>query len=249
MKVLLIEDEIPAARQLSKLLLEQRPSLQILDTLDSVESAVQWLRTFPAPDLMFMDIQIADGLSFDIFKQVSVPAPVIFTTAFDHYAVQAFKVNAIDYLLKPIDPQDLSNALQKMENRRTPAPAFEYEMLAQYFKKEQFKDRFLVKSGQQLAFINTSDISFFRSSDGLTQAFTSSGKKYFVENTLEELERLLNPRDYFRISRSMTLRIDAIAKIMPHLNGRLKLETSPAAPEEIFVSRERVNEFKAWLGG
>lgn len=248
MKVLLIEDEIPAARQLSKLLLEQRPSLQILDTLDSVESAVQWLRTFPAPDLMFMDIQIADGLSFDIFKQVSVPAPVIFTTAFDHYAVQAFKVNAIDYLLKPIDPQDLSNALQKMENRRTPAPAFEYEMLAQYFKKEQFKDRFLVKSGQQLAFINTSDISFFRSSDGLTQAFTSSGKKYFVENTLEELERLLNPRDYFRISRSMTLRIDAIAKIMPHLNGRLKLETSPAAPEEIFVSRERVNEFKAWLG-
>lgn len=249
MKVLLIEDEIPAARQLSKLLLEQRPSLQILDTLDSVESAVQWLRTFPAPDLMFMDIQIADGLSFDIFKQVSVPAPVIFTTAFDHYAVQAFKVNAIDYLLKPIDPQDLSNALQKMENRRTPAPAFEYEMLAQYFKKEQFKDRFLVKSGQQLAFINTSDISFFRSSDGLTQAFTSTGKKYFVENTLEELERLLNPRDYFRISRSMTLRIDAIAKIMPHLNGRLKLETSPAAPEEIFVSRERVNEFKAWLGG
>lgn len=248
MKVLLIEDEIPAARQLSKLLLEQRPSLQILDTLDSVESAVQWLRTFPAPDLMFMDIQIADGLSFDIFKQVSVPAPVIFTTAFDHYAVQAFKVNAIDYLLKPIDPQDLSNALQKMENRRTPAPAFEYEMLAQYFKKEQFKDRFLVKSGQQLAFINTSDISFFRSSDGLTQAFTSTGKKYFVENTLEELERLLNPRDYFRISRSMTLRIDAIAKIMPHLNGRLKLETSPAAPEEIFVSRERVNEFKAWLG-
>lgn len=248
MKVLLIEDEIPAARQLSKLLLEQRPSLQILDTLDSVESAVQWLRTFPAPDLMFMDIQIADGLSFDIFKQVSVPAPVIFTTAFDHYAVQAFKVNAIDYLLKPIDPQDLSNALQKMENRRTPAPAFEYEMLAQYFKKEQFKDRFLVKSGQQLAFVNTSDISFFRSSDGLTQAFTSTGKKYFVENTLEELERLLNPRDYFRISRSMTLRIDAIAKIMPHLNGRLKLETSPAAPEEIFVSRERVNEFKAWLG-
>lgn len=248
MKVLLIEDEIPAARQLSKLLLEQRPYLQILDTLDSVESAVQWLRTFPAPDLVFMDIQIADGLSFDIFKQVSVPAPVIFTTAFDHYAVQAFKVNAIDYLLKPIDPQDLSNALQKMENRRTPAPAFEYEMLAQYFKKEQFKDRFLVKSGQQLAFVNTSDISFFRSSDGLTQAFTSTGKKYFVENTLEELERLLNPRDYFRISRSMTLRIDAIAKILPHLNGRLKLETSPAAPEEIFVSRERVNEFKAWLG-
>lgn len=249
MKVLLVEDEIPAARQLSKLLLEQRPSFQILDTLDSVESAVQWLRTFPAPDLMFMDIQIADGLSFDIFKQVQVQAPVVFTTAFDHYAVQAFKVNAIDYLLKPIDPEDLSRALQKIESRHSPAPAFEYDMLARYFKKEQYKDRFLVKTGQQLAFVNTTDISFFRSSDGLTQAFTTAGKKYFVENTLEELERLLNPRDYFRISRSMTLRIDAISKILPHLNGRLKLETTPAAPEEIYVSRERVQEFKNWLGG
>ena len=249
MKVLLIEDEIPAARQLSKLLLEQRPSLHILDTLDSVESAVQWLRTFPSPDLVFMDIQIADGLSFDIFKQVQVQAPVVFTTAFDHYAVQAFKVNAIDYLLKPIDPDDLSRALQKIESRLQTAPAFEYEALAQYFKKEQYKDRFLVKTGQQLAFVNATDISFFRSADGLTQAFTQTGKKYFVENSLEELERLLNPRDFFRISRSMTLRIDAISKILHHFNGRLKIETTPAAPEEIYVSRERVNEFKAWLGG
>lgn len=247
MKVLLIEDEIPAARQLGKLLLEQRPALQILDTLDSVESAVRWFRTFPAPDLVFMDIQIADGLSFDIFKQTEIKAPVVFTTAFDHYAVQAFKVNAIDYLLKPIDPEDLTRALQKLENQKTAAPILEYEMLAQYLKKEQYKERFLVKTGQQLAFIATKDIAFFRSADGLTQAFTSSGKKYFVENTLEELERLLSPRDFFRISRSMTLRIDAIAKILPHLNGRLKLETHPAAPEEIFVSRERAGEFKAWL--
>ena len=248
MKVLLIEDEIPAARQLTKLLLEQRPAFQVIDTLDSVEGAVRWFRTFPAPDLVFMDIQIADGLSFDIFKQAEVKSPVIFTTAFDHYAVQAFKVNAIDYLLKPIDPDDLGRALQKMENQRSAAPVFEYEMLAQYFKKEQYKDRFLVKTGQQLAFIAASDIAFFRSADGLTQAFTSAGKKYFIENTLEELERLLNPRDFFRISRNMTLRIDAISKILPHLNGRLKLETSPAAPEEIFVSRERAPEFKTWLG-
>jgi DNA-binding LytR/AlgR family response regulator len=248
MKVLLIEDEIPAARQLTKLLLEQRPAFHVIDTLDSVEGAVRWFRTFPAPDLVFMDIQIADGLSFDIFKQAEVKSPVIFTTAFDHYAVQAFKVNAIDYLLKPIDPEDLSRALIKMENQRSTAPVFEYEMLAQYFKKEQYKDRFLVKTGQQLAFIATTDIAFFRSADGLTQAFTSAGKKYFIENTLEELERLLNPRDFFRISRNMTLRIDAISKIIPHLNGRLKLETIPAAPEDIFVSRERVPEFKTWLG-
>jgi DNA-binding LytR/AlgR family response regulator len=248
MKVLLIEDEIPAARQLSKLLLEQRPAFQVVDTLDSVEGAVRWFRTFPAPDLVFMDIQIADGLSFDIFRQPEIKAPVIFTTAFDQYAVQAFKVNAIDYLLKPIDPDDLARALNKLESQRNAAPVFEYEMLAQYFKKEQYKDRFLVKTGQQLAFIATTDISFFRSADGLTQAFTTVGKKYFIDNTLEELERLLNPRDFFRISRNMTLRIDAISKILPHLNGRLKLETTPAAPEEIFVSRERAGEFKAWLG-
>ncbi len=247
MKVLLIEDEIPAARQLSKLLLEQRPAIQIVDTLDSVEGAVRWFRTFPTPDLVFMDIQIADGLSFDIFKQADIKSPVIFTTAFDHYAVQAFKVNAVDYLLKPIDPEDLGRALHKLENQRSTAPVFEYEMLAHYFKKEAYKERFLVKTGQQLAFVATTDIAFFRSADGLTQAFTFAGKKYFVENTLEELERMLNPRDYFRISRSMTLRIDAIAKILPHLNGRLKLETNPAAQEELFVSRERVSEFKAWL--
>lgn len=249
MKVLLIEDEIPAARQLSKLLLQHRPAMQILDTLDSIEGSVRWFRSFPAPDLVFMDIQIADGLSFDIFKQAEVKSPVIFTTAFDHYAVQAFKVNAIDYLLKPIDPEDLGRSLLKMEKHRHAAPVFEYEMLAHYFKKEQYKERFLVKTGQQLAFVATTDIAFFRSADGLTQAFTFAGKKYFVENTLEELERLLQPRDYFRISRNMTLRIDAISKISPHLNGRLKLEIIPATPEDIFVSRERAAEFKAWLDG
>ncbi|MBV6443445.1 MAG: hypothetical protein EPGJADBJ_05201 [Saprospiraceae bacterium] len=116
-------------------------------------------------------------------------------------------------------------------------------------KKENYKDRFLVKTGQQLAFLTTSDIAFFRSADGLTQAFTFAGKKYFVENTLEELDRLLDPRDFFRVSRNMMLRVNAIHKILPHLNGRLKIETQPGAPEDIFVSRERVGEFKAWLGG
>jgi two-component system response regulator LytT len=249
MKILLIEDELPAARQLTKLLLAQRPSCQILDTLDSVESAVQWFGAFSSPDLVFMDIQIADGLSFDIFRQVEVKAPVVFTTAFDQYAVQAFKVNAVDYLLKPVDPEELGRALEKIENQKTRTVGFDFNSLSAFFKKETYKDRFLVKTGQQLAFLTASDVAFFRSSEGLTQAFTFSGKKYFVENTLEELERLLDPRDFFRVSRNMTLRLNAIHKIHPHLNGRLKLETQPSAPEEVFVSRERVNEFKAWLGG
>lgn len=246
MKILLIEDELPAARQLTKLLQTQQPGCTILDTLDSVESAVKWLQTLPAPDLIFMDIQIADGLSFDIFRQTDVTAPVIFTTAFDQYAVQAFKVNAIDYLLKPVDPDELQKALERVRQRSAPA---DLQNLVRYFQKEPYKDRFLVKTGQAMSFITTGEIAFFRSSDGLTQAFTANGKKYFVDHTLDELDRLLDPRHFFRVSRAVTLRADAIRKIHPHLNGRLKIDTEPAAPEEVFVSRERAGEFKAWLGG
>lgn len=248
MKILLIEDELPAARQLSKLLNNARPNFHILDALDSVESAVRWLNNFPAPDLIFMDIQIADGLSFDIFRQTEVKSPVVFTTAFDHYAVQAFKVNAIDYLLKPVDPEDLGRALERFEGQRM-APSFDYAAIARFFQNDTYKDRFLVKSGQHFTFVQVADIAFLRSSDGLTQAYCRNGKKYFIDHTLEELERLLDPRAFFRVSRSMTLQINAIQKIHPYLNGRLKLDIEPVAPEDVVVSRERVGEFKAWLGG
>ena len=249
MRTLVIEDEIPAARRLSKMLTSARPATNILDTLDSVEGAVRWLRTFPPPDLIFMDIQIADGLSFDIFRQVDISAPVVFTTAFDQYAVQAFKVSAVDYLLKPIDPKDLEIAIQKFENQRFKQSPLDIDMLSRLIKKESYKDRFLVKVGQQLSFLPTLDIAYFRSADGLTQAFSHAGKKFFVEHTLEELENLLDPRDFFRVSRGLMVRLTAIQKIHPHLNGRLKLELLPASSEEVFVSRERASEFKVWLGG
>jgi len=249
MKILLIEDELPAAKQLTKMLLAHTATFQVIETLDSVDGAVRWLRHFPTPDLIFMDIQIADGLSFDIFRQVNVTAPVIFTTAFDQYAVQAFKVNAIDYLLKPIDSEDLGRALQKIENQRSQPAAFDYATVAKLFVKNTYKERFLVKTGQQLIFLATADIAYFQSADGLTQAHTFSGKKYFVEHTLEELERLLDPRDFYRISRNLTIQLTSIQKIHPHLNGRLKLDLLPVPNAEVFVSRERVGEFKAWLGG
>lgn len=249
MRTLVIEDEIPAARRLSKMLVSARPAATILDTLDSVEGSVRWLRTFPPPDLIFMDIQIADGLSFDIFRQVDISAPVVFTTAFDQYAVQAFKVSAVDYLLKPIDPKDLEIAIQKFENQRFKQSTLDIDMLSRLIKKESYKDRFLVKVGQQLSFLPTLDIAYFRSADGLTQAFSHAGKKFFVEHTLEELENLLDPRDFFRVSRGLTVRLTAIQKIHPHLNGRLKLELLPTSNEEVFVSRERASEFKVWLGG
>jgi DNA-binding LytR/AlgR family response regulator len=243
MNTLIIEDELPAAKQLAKLLLALRPSIQIVGTLDSVERSVRWFQTTPPPDLIFMDIQIADGLSFDIFNQVKISAPVVFTTAFDQYAVQAFKVNAVDYLLKPIDPEDLGRALDKIESQRN-GMVLDYEKLSRFFQKEQYKDRFLVKTGQQLAFLITTDIAYFKSSDGLTQAYTLAGKKYFIEHTLEELERLVDPRDFFRISRGLTVRLQSIKAIHPHLNGRLKLDLQPVSPEDVFVSRERVGAFK-----
>lgn len=248
MRVLLIEDELPAARQLSKLILQSRPNYQLLETLDSVESAVKWFRTFPSPDLVFMDIQIADGLSFDIFRQAEVNSPVIFTTAFDQYAVQAFKVNAVDYLLKPVDPEDLTKALDRFENRRM-TTTLDLNTLSRFFQPESYKDRFLVKNGQHFTFLQTSEVAFFRSSDGLTQAVSLHGKKHFVDHTLDELDRLLDPRMFFRISRNMTLHLQSIRKIHPHLNGRLKLELTPESPEEVMVSRERAGAFKSWLGG
>lgn len=252
MKVLLIEDEQPAARQLTKLLGRLDPPLAPIEVLDSVESTVRWLRTFPAPDLLLMDIQISDGLSFDILRQVPVASAVVFTTAFDQYAVQAFKVNAVDYLLKPVEMESLQQAITRVQERRqsaTVAPAFDVEALYRHFAPPTYKDRFLVRVGQQMTFLLSSDIAFFRSDEGLTQAFTLQGKKYFIEHSLEELERLLNPHQFFRISRQLTVRLEAIKSVHPHFNGRLKLDLSASAPEEVFVSRERASAFKVWLGG
>lgn len=250
MKILLIEDELPAARQLTRLIQAHVPGAAILETLDSVEGAVRWFRAFPAPDLVFMDIQIADGLSLDIFRQVDVSAPVVFTTAYDQYAVQAFKVNAVDYLLKPVDPDDFQKAIQRVHERRTAGkPVLDFQTLAAHFRPPAYKDRFLVKSGQHLTYIAVSDIAFFRSSDGLTQAHLFSGKKYFVDHTLDELEGLLDPARFFRAGRAVALSLQAIRKIHPHLNGRLKVETEPPVPEDVFVSRDRAGAFKTWLGG
>ncbi len=248
MKILLVEDEIPAARQLQKILTAARPAWHVADVLDSVSGAVRWLKNFPTPDLIFMDIQIADGLSFDIFRQVEIASPVIFTTAFDNYAVQAFKVNAIDYLLKPVEPEELENAILKFEKNAAPAlPDFAH--LARFFEKPRWKERFLIKTGQNFTFLQTSEIAWFASSDGLTQAGVFSGKKHFVDSTLDELERSLDPARFFRVSRNLIVSPESIRKISNHFNGRLKLDLQPVPDGEIFVSRERVGDFKTWLGG
>ncbi len=251
MKILIIEDELPAARQLAKLLSAlDLGKQQILETLDSVESAVQWLRTFSPPDLIFMDIQVADGLSFDIFRQVEVKSPVIFTTAFDQYAVRAFRVHAVDYLLKPVDPDELRSAIDKVLHvNKAINTSLELEALERFFEKKEYKDRFLIKNGANFGFLNISDVAYFRSDSSLTQAITKGGKCPVVEHSLDELESIINPRDFFRINRNMMVQLTAIQKISPYLNGRLVLELAPSCKGEVIVSREKVGAFKIWLGG
>ena len=255
MKILIIEDEAPAARQLTKMLLQSDPSIVVIEVIDSIEASVKWLQTFPAPDAVFMDIQIADGLSFDIFNHVEIACPVVFTTAFDQYAIKAFKVNAIDYLLKPIDEDELSMTLEKVRNRKSEThlpPQYNADLMQNLMfqlQKKDFKERFLTKSGQNFSPIEVADIAYFFSADGLTQCSVFNAKKHIIENSLDELEQLLNPKFFFRINRKLIINIKCIQKISPHFNSRLKLELTPQYSEDIFVARERVNDFKAWLGG
>jgi DNA-binding LytR/AlgR family response regulator len=251
MKILLIEDEPPAAKQLTKMLLDTNPTITIIDVLDSVEASVKWLRTYPMPDAIFMDIQIADGLSFDIFSEVEITAPVIFTTAFDQYAIKAFKVNAIDYLLKPIDETELATAMYRLTQRQNPmlGNVIFQNILSQIQAPKVYRTRFLVKIGQSLIAIDANEIAYFFSENSVCQLVTHLGKKYIVENTLDELEQLLMPSAFFRNSRKQIIAVQAVSKIHTHFNGRLKLDLVPAFKEDVFVSRERVNDFKTWLGG
>lgn len=251
MKILIIEDEMPAACRLQQLIKAERPEAEILPAIESVEEAVKTINGFSdLPDLFFMDIQLADGLSFDIFAQTNITSPVIFTTAYDQYTLKAFKVNSVDYLLKPIDPDELRASLDKYD--RLFGKTFHYEPkviqnLLQNLPQQEYKERFLIKTGQQISFVATPEIRYFYSEDGLVFVRTASGKKHPVDYTLEQLEGLLNPKKFFRINRKAILSIESILKIAPYLNNRLFLETTPAAPFDLIVSRDRVNDFKNWL--
>jgi DNA-binding LytR/AlgR family response regulator len=202
-------------------------------------------------DLIFMDIQLADGLSFDIFKSVNVPAPVIFTTAYDHYAIKAFKVNSIDYLLKPISDEDLKGALEKYELVKGNGKGNNDDLRAivESVRSEQahFRKRFLVKTAGRLAFVPASEVAYFFSEEGVTFIVNAQNERYLLENTLEELESQLDPTEFFRINRKMILSTGCIARIEPYTNNRLLLNVSPDFSEEVVVSRHRTSEFKSWL--
>lgn len=250
MDVLIIEDEIPASKRLIKLLKEARSSFNIVEVLDSIEGSVQWLQTNPAPALIFMDIQLADGLSFEIFSSIKIKVPVIFTTAFDQYTLKAFKVTGIDYLLKPIDVEELHQALNKFEALFQ--PIFQYDIKAiqrvvHEMKTPSYKERFLVKNGAQLQYIPSNIVRYFYSEDGLVFIRTKQANRYAIDYTLERLEELTSPKKYFRINRKMIINVEAIHKIHTYFNSRLKLELLPAIDQEVIVSRDRVSSFKEWL--
>jgi DNA-binding LytR/AlgR family response regulator len=251
MNVLIVEDEIPAANRLCKLLQQQDEEISILHQADSIETAVQYLLSSPALDLIFMDIQLADGLSFDIFEQVQVKTPVIFTTAFDQYTLKAFKVNSIDYLLKPIDEAELEKALDKYnELHQKNIPDFSEKMikLMQEMNVVKYKERLLIKRGQQLSYLKTGNTAYCFADGKLCYAVDFNGSKYLLENNLGQLEEQLQPSSFYRINRHLLVNIEAVKKVHTWLGGRLKLEIDPCTTAETVVSRERVNGFKEWLG-
>jgi len=252
MKVVIIEDEAPASRRLERILKESENEIEILAILESVESSVNWFKNNSMPELLFMDIQLSDGLSFEIFKQVEIKCPIIFTTAYDEYAIQAFKVNSIDYLLKPIDIEDLSNALEKFHNLKSIYNSQNKNDIAEILKNLNFtekvyKERFLIKSGSNFNLVQVEEIAFFCSDNKLTNFTTFSNKRHFVDYTLDELESLLNPKNFFRVNRQYIININAVENISSFFSSKLKLKLKNHLAEEIIISRERASQFKKWL--
>ncbi|MEZ7513868.1 LytR/AlgR family response regulator transcription factor [Flavobacterium frigidarium] len=250
MKTIIIEDEKPAARLLQRKLEKIKIKADIL--LHSVEEAIEWFTENEHPDLIFLDIQLSDGLSFEIFEKVEIKSAIIFTTAYDEFALRAFKLNSIDYLLKPIDEDDLEVAVSKYKERlpKKEKLQFDFEairkMLENPFKKE-FKKRFTVKIGQHLKVISVEEVECFFSENKGTYIHTFDNRNYLIESTLEILEQELDPNKFYRISRKFIIPITAIKEIVLFSNSRLKVILPSYNDEEVVVSREKVSHFKEWI--
>lgn len=250
MKILLIEDEMPAYRRLKKMLLHKLPNAQISEQVESISDAVSYFKNEPDPTLIFMDIQLADGLSFSIFEQIEITGPVIFTTAFDQYTLKAFKVHSIDYLLKPIEDEALDAALLKFERfyqKENQLPSQVIQQLVSQLEQPAYRERFLVKTGSSLTYLQVQDIAYFYSDQSLVYARKKDQKQHHIDASLDQLEQQLDPKQFFRISRKAIVNIDAIVKIDTYFNGRLLLHLNPSSNFQSTVSRDRVAAFKAWL--
>jgi two-component system, LytTR family, response regulator len=255
MKVIIVEDEVPAAEKLERYLQKYDRAIEVLARFDAVSTAVPWLKdNQQAIDLIFMDIQLIDGLSFQIFQQVQVRKPVIFTTAFNEFALDAFKVNSIDYLLKPITFTDLSSSLKKLETLRQQFnPAIDQsEKVQQAFssmKSKEYKNRFMVKLGEHIRSITSDQISLFYADGRDVYLVTNQNRKFIIDYTLEALEDILDPALFFRLNRTFVLNINSIKDVLVYSNSRLKITLHQEFDKEIIVSREKVSEFKEWFDG
>lgn len=253
MQVVIIEDEVLAAEKLSKMLSDYDSQMQVQAVLTSVESAVAWLQDHPAPGLLLVDIHIGDGLCFEIFRQVKVKSPVIFITAYDQYALKAFQVHSIDYLLKPVQYEKLINSLEKLKvlkeaYRETNVQARLDEVVELISKgSDSYKSRFLVRTGSRIKAVKTDEIAYIYAEHKLNLLVTRDEKKYPVDYSLDELTGMLDPRLFFRVNRQLIIHIDAAAEIHPYFKGRLKLKLHPPLDARVIISSERTPLFKAWL--
>src|SRR5688572_384524 len=250
MKTIIIEDENLTAKRLESLLHKYDPAIQILGVLPSVQEAVEWFKSNPSPDLIFMDIHLEDDLAFKIFEQVKVKAPVVFTTAYDEYMIKAFKVNSIDYLLKPINYEELVQAIEKFKTLRSQSAVPDMETLLQIIgkKEPEYKTRFMITVGTRIRSIEIEEIAYFYSEEKMTFMVTKEGQQLPIDFSLDKLTSLLNPRDYFRISRQFLVRFESIQNVQTYIKGKLKLELTPKTKFEVLVSGDRMTDFKEWLG-
>lgn len=266
LRILILEDEYPAAERLQRLLAQAAPQAQVLAVLDTVAGALAWLASHPAPDLILSDIQLADGLSLDVFAQTVVACPVIFTTAYDQYALQAFRANGIDYLLKPLKLPELQAALGKLAALQAsgpaaapasappsafPRPNSPLERLLDALPQPQrpHKMRFLVRQGESLLPLPTAAVAWLASRHDTTTLATHDGRRFVVDYTLEQLEALLDPSQFFRLNRQLIAQLPAVRRLVPHLGGRLLVELAPAPTGEVLVSKEKAAALKSWLEG
>ncbi|MCS4227712.1 LytTR family DNA-binding domain-containing protein [Sphingobacterium sp. BIGb0165] len=247
MKILIIEDELPSARLLRRKL--ERLGYTVSATLQTVEESIEWFRSNDEPDLLFMDIQLADGISFEILEQVKPSSAIIFTTAYDEYMLRAFKQNSIDYLLKPIEDEELENAIEKFLQFRRPVSPFDLATFEALFKNttQTFKERFTIRIGQSLKVVTTRQIECIYSENKGTYLYTNENGNYLFDQTLDALTPQLSPKDFFRINRSAIVQFDAIKSIAVHSNARLKIYLKHYESDELIVSREKVVAFKNWL--
>jgi two-component system LytT family response regulator len=252
LKLLIIEDEIPALNRITKLVNELKMDIEIIGTADSIDSAVNFIEANKDINLALMDIELADGQSFEIFKQIKVEFPVIFTTAYDEFAMKAFKVNSIDYLLKPVDENELRAAFDKYKklffNKENGLQ--QIDSLLQALKldsKLDYKERFLVKTGSRLVSIHIDEVAWFQASEKLVYLQMFSGNKYVIDYSLDELITLLNSKNFFQLNRQFISSLKSIKDIHTYFNGKLKVSLNPSVEEEVLVSRERASEFKKWL--